>query len=55
MSIRSESPGVAELSSQNYLLHLGVFLYYRWSGRATPTLGEETSEAVPATGERGGL
>ena len=34
---------------------LGVFLYYRWSGRATPTLGEETSEAVPATGERGGL
>ena len=34
---------------------LGVYLYYRWSGRATPTLGEETSEAVPATGERGGL
>ena len=37
------------------VIGLGVYLYYRWSGRATPTLGEETAEAVPATGERGGL
>ena len=29
--------------------------FLRDLGRATPTLGEETSEAVPATGERGGL
>lgn len=34
---------------------LGVFLYYRWSGRKTPTLGEETVAAIPATGERGEL
>ena len=37
------------------VIGLGVYLFYRWSGRATLTLGEETSEAVPATGERGGL
>ena len=37
------------------VIGLAVYLYYRWSGRTTPTLGEETSEAVPATGERGGL
>jgi len=37
------------------VIGLGVYLGYRWSGRRTPTLGEETSEAVPATGERGGL
>jgi amino acid transporter len=34
---------------------LGVYLYYRWSGRKTPTLGEETAAAIPATGEREGL
>jgi len=34
---------------------LGVYLYYRWSGRTTPTLGEEAAEAVPAMGERGEL
>ena len=34
---------------------LGVYLYYRWSGRTTPTLGEEAEEAVPAMGERGEL
>ncbi len=34
---------------------LGVYLYYRWTGRKTPTLGEETAGAVPATGERGEL
>lgn len=34
---------------------LGVYLYYRWSGRKTPTLGEETAASIPATGERGEL
>jgi hypothetical protein len=34
---------------------LGVYLYYRWSGRKTPTLGKETADVVPATGERGEL
>ncbi len=33
---------------------LGVYLYYRWSGRKTPVLGAEAAEVVPATGERGG-
>ncbi|MBG6107149.1 APC family permease [Frigoribacterium sp. CG_9.8] len=37
------------------VIGLGVYLYYRWSGRKTPTLGEETADVVPATGERGGL
>jgi amino acid transporter len=37
------------------VIGLGVYLYYRWSGRKTPTLGEETVDVVPATGERGGL
>jgi len=37
------------------VIGLGVYLYYRWSGRKTPTLGEATADVVPATGERGGL
>lgn len=37
------------------VIGLGVYLYYRWSGRKTPTLGEESAASVPATGERGEL
>ena len=37
------------------VIGLGVYLYYRWSGRKTPTLGEATADVMPATGERGGL
>ena len=37
------------------VIGLGVYLYYRWSGRKTPTLGEATADVVPATAERGGL
>ena len=37
------------------VIGLGVYLYYRWSGRKTPTLGEATADVVPATGEREGL
>jgi len=37
------------------VIGLGVYLYFRWSGRKTPTLGEATADVVPATAERGGL
>jgi amino acid transporter len=35
------------------VIGLGVYLYYRWSGRKTPTLGEEAADVALATGERG--
>ena len=37
------------------VIGLGVYLYFRWSGRKTPALGEATADVVPATAERGGL